>query len=753
MSGPSEAGSPQPESGVPSEPAAHPTDAPPPEPATNANGPTSGEAPTEAPLQTEAPATEGHAPAPAPAPATDGDAPPPVPTNDGGASAPSPAAASEHAARAEAKAARDLALVQGSRIVVLATLLGGALAFWSQLAFRSPWLDSFLLDNELEPGKRTSLLIALMAGFAAGGLGAFSGIQWWRRKARPLAELEQWAWFLSPLLMMPLGPVLFRPRVWMGRYEVLLPSLVLIILVFEQLAFRCLTNVPPAARAWWLEAVGQLPAPVRKHGPLASVLAAAAFFSAFFIFYTLRWHYKLRTGNYDLSINNNLMYGGLHGRFLHSPLVFPKEPAKYLANHVKLGAYLFLPIYALFPRAETLFVIQSVFIGFGSVPLFLFARRHVSEWMAAVVSLAYLSYYPLHGASFSEFQAVPVAAFFIFVVIWAAETHRYRWLAGALVVALLMREDVSVGLAVLGLFFLLSGYRPGPGLAIAAVSTVYFLVLRFYVMDAAGSWWFPNMYKELWADGEKGFRSVIKTMLTNPLFTLSKLIVEKKIYYVLHLLTPIAFLPVRRWYLWAALLPGTFLTLLVTNYDPPITFSFHYVMHWAPYLFVASVVALEALRNGPILGLERYRSAAAAMVAATLVLSYNYGAFARREGSFKAGFSKIEFSFSEDEWNRYQELLEITSIIPKDASVAATEKCGPHLSSRLDMFTMRQGPQTAEWIVASSRELKLSKTRPTLKEALESGKYGVIRRLDDFAVMKLGYSTADNQDLIDDWEL
>jgi uncharacterized membrane protein len=650
-------------------------------------------------------------------------------------------------------AVRDAILVHGSRIVVLASLLGGAIAFWTQLAFRSPWLDAFLLDNELEPGKRSALLTVLVAGLLAGGLIAFGGIQYWRRQGRPLSELEQWAWFLSPLLMLPLGPVLFRPKVWMGRHDVLLPSLVLILLVFEQLAFRCLTNVPPAAHAWWVEAVEQIPERVRKQGPLVVVATAAALFSAFFIFYTLRWHYKLRTGNYDLSINNNLMYGGLHGKFLQSPLVFPKEPAKYLANHVKLGAYLFLPIYALAPRAETLFVIQSLFIGFGTIPLFLFARRHVSEWTSVLVCLAYLAYYPLHGASFSEFQAVPVAALFIFVVIWAADTRRYRWLAAGLVCALLMREDVSVGLAVLGVFYLLSGYRPGPGLVIALVSTAYFLLLRFYVMEAAGSWWFPNMYKELWADGEKGFRSVIKTMLTNPMFTLSKIIVEKKVMYVLHLLTPIVFLPARRWYLWAAFLPGAFLTLLVTNYDPPITYSFHYVMHWAPYLFAASVIALEALRRGSDFGLERYRAAAAALVASSLVLSYNYGAFARREGSFKAGFSRIEFSFSEDEWNRYQELLEITSIIPKDASVAATEKCGPHLSSRLHMFTMRQGPQTAEWIVASARELKLSKTRPTLKEALESGKYGVIKRLDDFAVMKLGYSTDENQTLIDDWEL
>jgi uncharacterized membrane protein len=769
MSGPSEAGSPRPQSGVKNDLSARPSDDPPHD--SNANGPAHRElissepaAPatdaavnaTDAAVNATDAAVNANATDPA-ANATDAA----VNATDAAVNA-TDAAVNANATHVEAVAppiapshtvARDGLLVHGSRIVVLASLLGGAIAFWTQLAFRSPWLDAFLLDNELEPGKRASLLLVLVSGILIGGLVALGGIELWRRRARPIVELEQWAWFLSPLLMLPLGPVLFRPKVWMGRHDVLLPSLVLILLVFEQLAFRCLTNVPPAAQAWWLEAVEQVPARVRKQGSLVVVIAAAAVFSAFFIFYTLRWHYKLRTGNYDLSINNNLMYGGLHGEFLHSPLVFPKEPAKYLANHVKLGAYLFLPIYAIFPRPETLFVIQSTFIGFGAVPLYLFARRHVSEWTAAIVALAYLSYYPLHGASFSEFQAVPVAALFIFVIIWAADTERYKVLAFALVCALLMREDVSVGLAVLGAFYLLTGYRPLPGLVIALISTVYFLLLRFYVMDAAGSWWFPNMYKELWADGEKGFRSVIKTMLTNPMFTLSKIIVEKKLIYLLHLLTPIVFLPARRWYLWAAFLPGAFLTLLVTNYDPPITYSFHYVMHWAPYLFAASVVALAAIRKAPDFGLERYRAAIAALVASTIVLSYNYGAFPRREGSFKAGFSKIEFSFSEDEWNRYQELLEITSIIPKDASVAATEKCGPHLSSRLNMFTMRQGPQTAEWIVASARELKLSKTRPTLKEALESGKYGVVKRLDDFAVMKLGAPTDENQALLDDWEL
>jgi uncharacterized membrane protein len=113
------------------------------------------------------------------------------------------------------------------------------------------------------------------------------------------------------------------------------------------------------------------------------------------------------------------------------------------------------------------------------------------------------------------------------------------------------------------------------------------------------------MYKELRSDGAKGFRSVILTLISNPLFVISKVLVEKKLIYILHLFVPLLFLPARRWYLWAAFIPGGLLTLLITNYDPPISFSFHYVMHWAPYLFAASVLALKSIASRPDFGTAR----------------------------------------------------------------------------------------------------------------------------------------------------
>ncbi len=695
--------------------------------------------------QAETPASEAPLPADAPSPTTEAAPPAEVPSVGAPPSAP-PAA--DEPAPLFAQHPWSVA----ARVLALSGLLGVAVSGWAQMSIKANWVPEFLMNNVRGVQERKLMLALLGAGLVVGASVGFGLLTWLRKRSRE-AELERWLWFLVPGILLPAIPALFRAKPWQNRHDSLLPIVLLLSLLLEALLLLSLRSVPRAAREFWQQSTEQVPRVLRQRGPLVIVVAAAVGYAAFFSFYLLRWHYKLRTGNFDLSINNNLMFGGLYGDFLKSPVAFPTDPGKYLAAHAKFGHYLFLPIYALVPRPETLLVIQATLIGAGSIPLFLFARRHLTEWAAAAVALAYLAYYPMHGATFSEFQNVPIAALFVFLVVWAADAKRWVWMGVFAVVAVLMREDVPVGLSMIGLFLLASGYRPAAGLVLAAFSTTYFLLLRFYVMDEAGDWWFPTMYKELWADGERGFRSVIKTLLTNPLFVINKLAIEKKVIYLMHLLVPIAFLPLRRWYLWLCLVPGTLLTLLVTNYDPPTQFSFHYVMHWAPYLFMGAVLALAAIGKSPDLGPLRQRAALLTMCGASSVLSYNYGAFATRENSFKGGFNKIEFNVSENEKQRYQRLLDLIQVIPKDASVAATEKVGPHLSSRRVLHTMRSGPRGTDWIVASSRELKLSKTKPSLKAVLESGEYGVVRRSGDFALFKRGYKTDDNAKLMSDWGL
>ncbi len=389
-------------------------------------------------------------------------------------------------------------------------------------------------------------------------------------------------------------------------------------------------------------------------------------------------------------------------------------------------------------------------LGLSALPLYAFAKRRLSPWMSAVIALCWLCYYPLQAANFYEVKFVPIAAFFILSTIWAVDAKRWVLFGLAFLIAALMREDMPVGLAVAGLFLLVSGHRPIAGLMMAVVCTGWFAFLRFHVMNEAGDWWFPNMYKDLWAPGEKGFTSVIKTLLTNPMFTLTHVIVKKKVIYLLHLLVPLAFLPGRRWYLWAAFIPGGLLTLLITDYDPVISFSFQYVMHWAPYLFVAAVLALAAIASEQ--GIQRCRAALTGMAIASAILTYNYGAFARRN-TFKSGYHKISFDYSDAERQRYRDLREIIAHIPQEASVASTERIGPHVSSRRRHYSLRRGTHGVEYIIARKRGLRLGRTRPSVAEALKSGEYGVYKRIGSFALLKKGHDTAGNEQLLLDWKL
>lgn len=637
------------------------------------------------------------------------------------------------------------------RVLSLATCLGAAVVLAFELASLGRSLGPFLSANELPLPRRMALLHHSLLGAATGALGAIALLAAVWRRRRGVETAERWSWWVSPALLLPALPIVTTSLAWRGKHENLLVITVALLLLVEVLVFRSAMAVPSVVRTAWRGAVHHTPRFLQRQGPLLFVLAGAVFYSVFMSYYTVQWHHKLETGNYDLSINNNLIYGALHGKFLHSPVTMPDDPGAYGAIHVKLGTYVLLPFYALFPRAESLFVIQATLLGMGALPLYGFARRHVSSWMAALIAGCYLLYYPMHGVTFTDCNYIPTATFFVLATVWALEERRWIWFGLAFLAACLMREDIPIGLAVVGAFFAASGRRPRMGLLMAVVATGWFVYLRFFWMDEKGEWWFPSMYKGLWSPGEEGFKSVIKTLLTNQAFVLHRLVEKDRLYYLLHLFVPLAFLPARRWYLWAAFLPGVVLTLLATDYKPPTMFSFQYVMHWTPYLFLAAPLALASIAARADAGPVRARAAAAAMLFASLALQYNYGAFPARDGSVKGGYKIIEFSFHEDERQRYADLLEVIRQIPPEASVAATENVGPHVSSRVTIYAARYGPHGADYYLASQRELGLKQTRPKLKEALESGRYGVLFRKADFALMKRGHETTGNEGLLADW--
>ncbi|MCA9641072.1 MAG: DUF2079 domain-containing protein, partial [Myxococcales bacterium] len=560
-------------------------------------------------------------------------------------------------------------------LALAAMICCGAVVFVWLLKGES-WLPAFVKSNTFERVQRSRMIKTMVAGIGVGGLAVAVIALIQRMRGRSLENVERWLWFLSPLALLPALPMFFRTAPWAGRGDALLPLLAAFGILLEGTLARAFSHTPAMllrGRDWLLAATPRFFA---RNGWTWVVVLASLSFTAFIAYYTVLSHFSLKTHNFDTGINNNLVYGMLSGRFNESPVTLGDQAQKYLAAHAKFGLYVYAPIYALRPRPETLFVIQAFSTGLAAIPLYLLARRYIAQWLAAVVALCYLAYYPMHSAAFFELKLIEFAVVHVILTAYLVDTRRWIWATLTFFASMLMRDDLPVTMAVMGAVFAFSGHRPKYGFFMAATASLWFFVLRFIIMGDKGDWWFPSMYDDLFPPGEKGFGPVAKTLITNPVFTFKNVVTEPKIYYFLHLFVPLAFLPARRAFVWVVFIPGLLFSLLTTGYKPTITYSFHYVMHWTALLFLATPFVLRSIRNRA--GKARAVSAALAMLALSAITSFQWGAFTHDR--LVAGFTRIDFDYSANDHARYQQLMGLVRMIPPDAEVSSTEIVGPHVS-------------------------------------------------------------------------
>ncbi len=612
----------------------------------------------------------------------------------------------------------DHPVAHGALTATLLAAEGAALGLFLQSA-RLRGLSDAVLHNEMSAGDRVRLLRWTFAGTATPLL--IFGIVLLIYRQRAFAASRRVADILSPLLVALAVPALFVYKPWHAEPLPFLVLLAAAVVATEHLARRSLAAIPP----WLTDALRParpVPAAVSRWAPLAAVVLAALGYTLFTAYFTILAHHKLRTASFDLGIYDNLMYNALHGAPFRSPVLFGPDGGNYLAGHAEFAMLLFTPIYALHPGAETLLVLQSVLLGFAAVPLYLFAATQVPRPTAALMAIAYLLFAPMHGPHFYDFHWLPLAIFFHYWLYYGIAARRW-WLVGVVVPILLaIREDVGVGLAVLGVFLLLTGARPKFGAALAVVSAAWFAFLRFYLMPAAGDFWFSDLYKDLVAPGFEGYGGVVRTLLTNPAYVLTTLLHKGKLVYVLHMLVPVAFLPLRRPALLLLLIPGAFFTILTTGYEPTISIAFQYTAHWIPYLFAASVLGLRSLSQ---ISVTHRRAALGALGLGIASHSYVFGAVLQHH-TFEGGFAKIQFSYSQEERQQYADLRRLLALIPPKASVAATDSLVPHVSARSLIFALRGQHGDAQYLLIDRRQLTFCDTTKTLDAAFARNKYGLV---------------------------
>jgi uncharacterized membrane protein len=639
-----------------------------------------------------------------------------------------------------------------TRLVASAILLFGVGASLASALYLSGYdrVLEHITSNAMDKTARDGLLLA-MAGAGAGAVlfGAiFLALR--RFSDAALSSLLRAARIVSPLLVVFPLPVLFDYR-WTQRNEwAFVLAAGLFGLGLERTLRLSLGAIDwISIRDWYARSIRRHPRLHAAAPPI--VLTLMVLFAATYLaYFTILNHYRLGTASWDLAIFDNMMWNLIRGSwFAASPDL--GRTGSHIQFHANFLAYLYAPFYAVYQHSESLLVVQAVTIATAAIPIYLVAKRRLGNaWAGLVIAYAYLIHAPMHGPVFYDFHFATLAPFWIAWVVYFYEVERKGWLIATWICALLLREDTSAVLAAGCLFHLTQGKRVRWALIGGIVSALYFFVTKFMIMPLHRTWSDANsftwMFQGLIPPGETGFKGVLRTLGSNPVFTFNSLLEQDKLTYIIKMMGPVLVLPFRHPRAWILFIPPAMFTLLSWGYKPLYQTFFQYTSNYTTYIFFAACVTMSWWRSrDAVLGERTLRMPAAviAILATATVYSFSHGAMFQRE-SFVGGFRQIRFEISKDDHRRHKDLYDLIKMIPRTASVAATEMEAPHVSNRRFCFTLRFTYEDADYLLMNLDEARSGTTHSILKGAIATGKYGYVGRRGNFALWKRGGDKARN---------
>ncbi len=404
------------------------------------------------------------------------------------------------------------------------------------------------------------------------------------------------------------------------------------------------------------------------------IVALFVGFTVLYSVYSIVRHVNFQSG-YDLGIFNQAMW--LYSHFLEPYITVHQR--FILGEHFHPILILFVPIYWLSPRAETLLVIQAAAVSAAIFPIYYFSRSRLGQIPAYLVSVAAISYWGLQiGAAF-DFHEVAIAVPLIAGMIWALDAKRWTYYWIFLAGVLLCKEDLSLLIAATGLVLLVKK-EWWKGLLTTGIGIGWFFLLTKTIMpyfagNAYGFWSYNNIAPDL--------PSAVRVLIKDPNFIYQTFITpEVKLHTLIFTFAGALYLFLFSPYLimMVPLLAERFLS----GIDSYWIVNYHYTMTLAPVIAMAAIDGIYTIGKAlgkvrPKLKVAFWWVGATSFIAASIFITLEKGmplsAFTRRAiyryalHPFKGG-------------------PEALSRIPKDAVVAAQDALIPHLSSREKIYEL-----------------------------------------------------------------
>ncbi|NBD35486.1 MAG: DUF2079 domain-containing protein [Chloroflexi bacterium] len=406
---------------------------------------------------------------------------------------------------------------------------------------------------------------------------------------------------------------------------------------------------------------------------------------------TLAWlrHATFHTSLFDLGYYTQVIWNTAHGRWFVSSL----KPGIFLADHFSPILLLLAPIFALFPDARVLLLVEMVALAVAIVPAYLILKPRYPN-LAPLIVVAYVLNPSVHQIATKNFHEIFLAAPTLALAFYASYRRKTTLLLIALGLTLLVREDMGIYVALFGLYYALCrSSRRWFGILLIGMGVVWLLTLTGWVMPALGEGYYRHGGQfSRWGGS---IPDVLAALIKDPSVLLRTLTAPEQIKTLLKVFLPLLFLPLLargEQLLW---LPAILLLLQSPNADASSLDSWYMVpllpLIWGTIALVLVRVQIQWKHQGAKIGLG-------------LLLAANISFFLLWS-PFPGGgrFDVVPYTVQEHHRIGHR----VVRRIPPDVSVAAQSGLGAHLATRekLSLFPWFSEENSPEMIVLDATGL------------------------------------------------
>lgn len=373
-------------------------------------------------------------------------------------------------------------------------------------------------------------------------------------------------------------------------------------------------------------------------------------------------HRGLGTSAYDIGLYDQGIW--LLSR-LEAPFV-TLMGRNLFGDHSSLILLFLVPLYWIVPGSETLLAVQAVVVSAGAIPVWWFARRRLgNDWLALLIAVVWLVNPALNGGGAENFHPDSFLALLFPLALVAALSEKWRLYWVAVVLCLLVKEDVVLVMVPLAAMLALKGQRRRAAIT-ASMSIVATLLAMFVLMRSLIG--VPT--RNAWRIPFGGVGGFLKEVITNPGNVIDYLSSEDRPLYWWKMLAPLAFVS-----LLAPEVALVSLLVMATNTLSTFWYQFHIEYHY-------SVVAVPALVLAVVVGAARLNGRARhvvviAVAVTSLVASWHWSYL-----PFRAHPSRY--------WGAEHPIASqgraILRDLPDDAIVSVYHALAPHVAHRRSIY-------------------------------------------------------------------